>query len=345
MRVNVSGIARSCGLSTATVDRVLNNRGGVSPANRQRVMQAALSLGYLPMAGSLPLPAKPVKLEFFLPMERNAFMGEIGNHLVEFSERSPLVAGCRVHSLPGISPESLQVAMDDLGLDTRGVGVVAVDHPRTRNLLGEIAEAGIRLVTVISDVAIPTRSAYVGLDNRVAGRTAALLMGRLTCGKSGKIAILTGSRSYRCHEERETGFLTVMLEGFPGLSVLDSIEVNEAPEVSHAVTLDLLRTRPDLIGIYCVGGGRSGVARALREMPRRAKPIFICHDLTRLTRSYLIDDIADVVIDQNARLIAEQSVMQLLGSIAAPTPFLPRTHIEPRLIFKENIPAQALQTG
>ena len=58
-----------------------------------------------------------------------------------------------------------------------------------------------------------------------------------------------------------------------------------------------------------------------------------------------VDDIADVVIDQNARLIAEQSVMQLLGSIAAPTPFLPRTHIEPRLIFKENIPAQALQAG
>jgi LacI family transcriptional regulator len=339
MRVTVSGIARSCGLSTATVDRVLNNRSGVSAANRQRVMQAAHSLGYLPMAGDVTLPAKPVRLEFFLPMDRNAFMAEIGSHLIDYAARLPLVAGCRVHNLPGISPASLQVAMDDLGLDARGVGVVAVDHPRTRNVLGEIADAGIRLVTIISDVPIPTRSAYVGLDNRMAGRTAALLMGRLSCGRSGKVAVLTGSRSYRCHEERETGFATVMTEDFPGLSVLDAIEVNEAPDVSHAATLHLLRSQPDLVGLYCVGGGRSGVARAIRETSGRRKPIFICHDLTRLTRSYLVDDVADVIIDQNARLIAEQSVIQLLGSIASVAPFLSRTHIEPRLIFRENIPA------
>ena len=41
---------------------------------------------------------------------------------------------------------------------------------------------------------------------------------------------------------------------------------------------------------------------------QRRKPVFICHDLTRETRGYLVDDLCDVVIDQNARLIAEQSV-------------------------------------
>ena len=49
MKATVSDIARSCGLSTATVDRVLNNRAGASAANRQRVMEAAKQLGYLPM--------------------------------------------------------------------------------------------------------------------------------------------------------------------------------------------------------------------------------------------------------------------------------------------------------
>ena len=49
MKATVSDIARSCGLSTATVDRVLNNRAGASAANRQRVMEAAKQLGYLPV--------------------------------------------------------------------------------------------------------------------------------------------------------------------------------------------------------------------------------------------------------------------------------------------------------
>ncbi|WP_245435269.1 hypothetical protein [Rhizobium sophoriradicis] len=44
------------------------------------------------------------------------------------------------------------------------------------------------------------------------------------------------------------------------------------------------------------------------------------------------------MIDQNARLIGEQVVIRLLGSIAASTPTLSLKNIEPRIIFRENIP-------
>jgi len=95
------------------------------------------------------------------------------------------------------------------------------------------------------------------------------------------------------------------------------------------------------LGIYCVGAGRSGIVRALLETrATTSKPVFICHDLTKETRRYLVDDLCDVVIDQNARLIAEQSVIRLLGSIASSAPYLTKKFIEPRLIFKENVPVQ-----
>ena len=68
MKGTVTAIARSCGLSTATVDRVLNDRAGVSAANRHRVMDAALRLGYLPTVGGMALPSKPAKLEFLIPI-------------------------------------------------------------------------------------------------------------------------------------------------------------------------------------------------------------------------------------------------------------------------------------
>ena len=44
------------------------------------------------------------------------------------------------------------------------------------------------------------------------------------------------------------------------------------------------------------------------------------------------------VIDQNARLVGEQSVTRLLGSIASDAPFLQVKPIEPRIILKENLP-------
>ncbi|TIS69914.1 MAG: LacI family transcriptional regulator, partial [Mesorhizobium sp.] len=108
----------------------------------------------------------------------------------------------------------------------------------------------------------------------------------------------------------------------------------------YSATMKALHNEPELLGIYCVGAGRSGVAKALLEAKPRRKPVFICHDLTRETRRYLVDDLADVVIDQNARLIAEQAVIRLLGSIASSAPYLTKKFIEPRLIMKENVPVQ-----
>lgn len=340
MKVTVSAIAKSCGLSTATVDRALNDRPGVSAANRQRVMEAAQRLGYLPTSGAVTLPSRPVALEFFLPIRQNVFMGELAEHIRDYSASLPLVASCKIHDLSDISPATLHAAVDKLSLDTKGVGVIAVDHPRTRSTLQGMVEAGIRLVTIASDVPAAPRSTYVGLDNRVAGRTAALLMGRLLRGLSGNIAIVTGSHSYRGHEEREMGFRAVLGEDFSKLSVGTAVDINEDGNASYIETLRLLRAQPDLLGIYCVGAGRAGVVRALREARLAVKPVFICHDLTPLTRAYLIDELADVVIDQNARLTAEQSVIHLLGSIASSAPVLANRYIEPRLIFRENIPVQ-----
>lgn len=340
MKATVADIARSCGLSTATVDRVLNNRPGASAANRQRVMEAAKQLGYLPTLDQVVLPSKPAHLEFFLPIGSNAFMADLAHHIEDYAQRLPLVASCRIHNLAGISPAALQGAVENLSLKANGVGVIAVDHPRTRNILRELVEAGIRLVTLVSDVPAAPRSAYVGIDNRVAGRTAALLMGRFLGGRTGHLAMVVGSRSYRGHEEREMGFRSVLSEEFPNLTVSSAVEINDEPDASYSATMKALHNEPELLGIYCVGAGRSGVARALLEARPRRKPVFICHDLTKETRRYLVDDLADVVIDQNARLIAEQAVIRLLGSIASSAPYLTKKFIEPRLIFKENVPVQ-----
>ncbi|RWK10070.1 LacI family DNA-binding transcriptional regulator [Mesorhizobium sp.] len=339
-KATVADIARSCGLSTATVDRVLNNRPGASAANRQRVMEAAKQLGYLPTLDQVVLPSKPAHLEFFLPIGSNAFMADLAHHIEDYAQRLPLVASCRIHNLAGISPGALQGAVENLSLKANGVGVIAIDHPRTRNILRELVEAGIRLVTLVSDVPAAPRSAYVGIDNRVAGRTAALLMGRFLGGLTGHLAMMVGSRSYRGHEEREMGFRSVLAEEFPNLTVSSAVEINDEPDASYSATMKALHNEPELLGIYCVGAGRSGVAKALLESRPRRKPVFICHDLTKETRRYLVDDLADVVIDQNARLIAEQAVIRLLGSIASSAPYLTKKFIEPRLIFKENVPVQ-----
>jgi LacI family transcriptional regulator len=338
-RASISDIAALAEVSTATVDRVLNGRPGVSAANRQRVNIAAKALGYLPSEDKVTLPSRPAHLEFFIPLGRSEFMHDLAATIRDFAAKLPLVASCKIHPIDGLSPGALVKAVEKTALQTNGVGLIAVDHPICRNAIRQLSEAGTRVITIASDVLSTPRSAYVGVDNRVAGRTAGLVMGRMARSAAGSVALFLGSRAYHGHEEREIGFRGVIGEQFPELRILPAIEMGEDSKRSHEAAERLLRSRDDIVGIYCVGAGRTGIANAVAERGA-PRPFVVFHDLTNVTRRLLAEDVIDVVIDQNARLTGEQSVIRLLGSIASTAPFLTLKYIEPRIILRENIPVR-----
>ncbi len=80
----------------------------------------AATAGYLPTADSVALPSRPAALEFFLPIRQNVFVGELADHIRDHASRMPLVASCKIHDLEDISPATLQAAVDNCSLETKG---------------------------------------------------------------------------------------------------------------------------------------------------------------------------------------------------------------------------------
>lgn len=337
-RPTIADVASAAGVSTATVDRVLHGRAGVSAANRQRVILAARGLNYLPSDGETWLPARSAKLEFFIPGGLHSFLREVADRIVGFATRLPLVSEIRLHDLPDLEPRSLVAALGQIDLATRGIGVLAIDHPVTRRAVRDLTESGIKVVTICSDIDASLRAAYVGVDDRIAGRTAALIMGRMTAGRAGPVALFAGQRDLQGQSAREAGFRAILERDFPRLHALPTLDARNDNTISEAQTAALLERHPDLIGIYSMGGGRSGIAAALTAYTPDPRPFVAMHDLTETTRRSLRSGVVDLVIDQNARLVGEQAVTRLLSAIASAGSFLPEHFIEPRLIFRENIP-------
>lgn len=58
-QANIADIARLAGVSTATVSRVMRDKGNVSQATRDRVMKVVNDLGYVPNAHALALTTPP----------------------------------------------------------------------------------------------------------------------------------------------------------------------------------------------------------------------------------------------------------------------------------------------
>ena len=300
-RSRVADIAREAGVSTATVDRVLNQRAGVRASTKLRVLKAASRLDYMPEVDLYALiKPQPLKLVFLLPAGSNRFIRMLGD-AIDYSQDqlAPFNVQCKCEFIEGFNPQALGTALRHHGERANGIAFMALEHPVVREAVNMLAAKGVPSVTLISDLSASGRAAYVGLDNRSAGRTAGYLLGRFIGHRPGKIAMIAGSLSYRAHEEREAGFLHIIEEMFPAMQVVGLREGRDEAEKNYQQTRILLRQYPDLVGIYNIGGASDGVARALKEAGRELKVVFVGHGLTPDTRSLLIDGTMDAVITQD----------------------------------------------
>ena len=82
------------------------------------------------------------------------------------------------------------------------------------------------VVALVSDLPNTGRDHFIGIDNRAAGRTAGVLMGRFLGGGPGQVLVLGQSLLARDMIERRRGFDEVMLRDFPDLEVLPSLETH-----------------------------------------------------------------------------------------------------------------------
>ncbi len=299
---SVNDVAARAGVSTATVDRVLHRRAGVRQATIQRVLKAAGELEYLPQEQLYAaLTPPPLQLLFVLPARSSRYLQMLGER-VRYSQDdwAPFNVNCRVAFVESFDPDALAGVLRRRGRSSGGVAFMALEHPKVREAVALLADHGVPTVTLVSDLSDSRRVAYVGLDNRAAGRTAGYLIGRFVGPtRRAKVAMIAGSLSYRAHEEREVAFLQLFAEQYAQMEVVGLREGYDDERTNYRQTRALLQQHPDLDAIYNIGGGAEGIGRALRDCGRERRIVFIGHGLTPDTRALLVDGTMDAVINQS----------------------------------------------
>ncbi|MDD1537500.1 MULTISPECIES: LacI family DNA-binding transcriptional regulator [unclassified Bradyrhizobium] len=342
--LTLKDIAREAGVSLATVDRVLHNRPGVRPETVRRVKAAIERNSFQPHVAAAELArGRARRFAFVMPSGPNPFMQQIEAYLGEMSGwLSARRLSVEMVATDVFDPSVLSASLEALSGDCDGVAVVALDHPTVRAAINDLVDAGTQVVTLVSDVPSSRRHHYVGIDNIAAGRTAGALVGRLVGQKSGKVAIVAGSQGLRDHAERIFGFNQVMASEFPGLSVLPVLEGRDQDDRSEQVLARLLAKHADIVGLYNVGAGTQGVAKALNDKALsdagRDKVVFVGHDVTVLTRRLLLQGVMDAAISQNPGHEARAAVRVLLA-LARGEPILrEQEKIRIDIVMRDNLP-------
>jgi LacI family transcriptional regulator len=290
----IADIARQAGVGTATVDRVLNKRPGVNAETVQRVMQVVAVLGSPPQRGR-PRKGENFRFAFVLPADAAPF-NELVDRLIaqtagEFRHQHITEVTHRIDANDGAL---FADGLAQLG-DCDGVAVMAPDLPPVKLAINELVRTGVHVVTLFSDVAGSMRETHVGADNRAAGRTAGLLLGRMagSAGSGSRDTLLLSSQATRLSGEieRRIGFAQAVEERFPKLKVQRTPDLPAGDAGACRALLRFMRSKGvDLnrvAGIYNVGSGSAGVARAIESLGLTGSIGVVAHDFTEEHRALL----------------------------------------------------------
>ncbi len=290
-RPTIQDVAREAGVSTATVDRVLNAREKVREDTARRVYEAARLVGYhaAPLIGQrVQMDLPRLRLGVVLHKERQSFYQNFKSEIERaVTEAIGLRASAVIEFAASQSPADFTTLIEGMAGRVDAVAATAVTHPEVTEAVLRMNAKGIPCFALLNDFAQGVRQNYLGLNNMKIGRIAAHLIATTT-HQPGKIAVFVGGYRWHGHELRETGFRSYFREYAPQFTLLDTLVNLETRQLTYEATLDLLGRHPDLRGIYCAGGGMEGAIAALREVRRPGEVTFVVNELTPESRSALI---------------------------------------------------------
>ncbi|WKL40924.1 LacI family DNA-binding transcriptional regulator [Sinorhizobium meliloti] len=185
MKRKLIDVARRAGVGHATVDRVLNERGGVRPETAKRVLDAARDLGF---DRKLPtLYRQGLRFEVLLGRRQMPLCARLSDAIVRFGRPFEDIVAIERTFVDETRPELVAEAI----LKSRGNALVVYgqDHELIIDAIAEVTSAGKPVVTIVSDVPSAPRLSYVGIDHYKAGRCAAFFLAKMAGGGQHRPAV------------------------------------------------------------------------------------------------------------------------------------------------------------
>lgn len=284
VRFLLKDIALQAGVGTATVDRVLNDRGGVRWQTVERVRNAIAELENQ----SSQLALRGTKLIVDLVVEAaGSFCDALDEALrSELPLLQPAAFRVRKDMRTNFPLQDLeQVLARAVARGSHGIILMAPDTDAIRRAVDNAVQKGVPVVTLATDLPGSARQAYVGLDNARAGETAAWFFWRIWQRTPAPRLLLTlRNDRFRGEEARAASFKASMQRMLPQAQVETLVEGRDTTEFLRKVT-QAAQIQP-FDGLYSVGGKNAMLLAALdnRADPR---PAVVAHDLEAQNKELL----------------------------------------------------------
>lgn len=335
-RFSIKELALQAGLSTATVDRVINNRANVSPQTKRRVDAAFKELE----DQETQLSAKGRRLFIDIIVEApTRFSREVEiacNNVI--TGLSPAVFRPRFHLKPKFDEQEIMQLLGAIkNRSSHGVIIAAQERVSVRKLIDELIDNSIPVLAFVTDQPASKRLTYVGIDNFQAGKTAAYLMDKLLFKPDARILTTIRRSNFSGEDQRFAGFKTTIDNSKPLAKLIiakggDGLPAHTSDEVKNA-----LSGVKHLDAVYSMGGGNEAILKTMEEFKLKPK-VYIAHDLDEENIDLLRNEKITAVIHHDIRQDLQNAFTQIAAYHKLIPPFQNQMHSDIQIITPLNLP-------
>jgi LacI family transcriptional regulator len=309
--ITLEMLAELAGVGVATVDRVLNERGGVSPRTTQKVLQAAREAG---LKRILPEEHRHAwQIEVLLSGNDSFFFKQLA---IDFAAIATRLGYRRIvlHRtfVPESRPDRLATLIGERSKTRDGLIVFAHEHPAIYEALQLCKQRDVPVITIVTDLPGAERLCHVGINQLQAGRTAGLMMGSMI-KQQGEVIVVSGRFEYRAHQQRIQGFRDVLEERFPQIALREVLAGQESRITISKLLEKQLAQSANVVGLYNTGLGNTEISQALARHRLTNSCTLITHELYSTTKALFAKKALALTLDQNTVRHAQLAVDILLG--------------------------------
>ncbi len=278
--VTLIDLAHALRLSTSTVHRALNNGTSVRPVTRARVQQMAKKLGYRPN-----LAARYLKSNRHFTISVNTLKGttsfwdEVRAGIRAEAESLAIRnVGVSFRTYPGLGRGESEAFEQALEAGSDGIIMFPTRPEKLARLVRRATQSNVPVICVATDAPRTERLAVVSIDTMVSGSLAADLMGKLLRG-SGKVAVTLSDLQIMEHAEKRSAFENTLRRFYPTIELVATVEDHDVEAEAYVKAQELLRSYPDLSGIYVTTEASVPVLNAARDTGMLERLTIITTDL------------------------------------------------------------------
>ena len=264
--VVLGDIAKVLGLSISTVSRALRDHPGLTSATKERVLATASALGYRPNLAARSLVSRrllriavitPVEIRSVYDLVRRGIQEEAEAFLALGVELVPLI-------FPRLGEGDRSAFKQALDQDVDGIIVVPGALHALRASFRKAAARKIPVICLLTGAPEAETLSTVAPNSRSCGALAGEIMGRVLPRRA-TVAVTTGDLTIVDHQEKFDAFRQAILACQSDAIIHPALENHESETKAYEQTRTLLKTTPQLRGLYISTGNGAPVLRAVED--------------------------------------------------------------------------------